>query len=174
LQIILINIFLQIFLIDIFLLISGIGPRDQLLKYGIPVIVDSQVGHNLQDHVNVAVFLEVFNKSSMNPLSELTVHNLYELFANHRGVLSEIPTQLIYFNSKLNEDFEWPDILNHFLVLALNANMSNFTRTLKDQNSWQNYFSKHLGQRFMSSSTILVRFVSPSDETFFLLVVQNK
>ncbi len=137
------------------------------------MIVDSPVGHNLQDHVNVALFLEIFNKSLMNPLSELTVHNLYELFVNHRGVLSEIPTQLMYFNSKLNEDIEWPDILNHFLILATNTNMSTFTRTLKDQNSWQNYFSKHLRQRFMSSSTILARFVSLQMKLYFLLVVQK-
>ena len=38
------------------LMLSGIGPADQLRKHGIPVIHDaSQVGQNLQDHISASV-----------------------------------------------------------------------------------------------------------------------
>ena len=38
------------------LMLSGIGPADQLRKHGIPVIHDaSQVGRNLQDHISASV-----------------------------------------------------------------------------------------------------------------------
>ncbi|HVY84869.1 MAG TPA: choline dehydrogenase [Caulobacterales bacterium] len=41
------------------LMLSGIGPADQLGKLGIPVEVDSpQVGQNLQDHLDVSVIYE--------------------------------------------------------------------------------------------------------------------
>lgn len=38
-----------------FLLLSGIGPADELRKKGIDPVVDLPVGRNLQDHVNVPV-----------------------------------------------------------------------------------------------------------------------
>ena len=44
------------------LMLSGIGPKAELEKHGIPIIKELQVGYNLQDHVNVAVHM-VFNES---------------------------------------------------------------------------------------------------------------
>ena len=39
------------------LLLSGIGPRDELEKHGIPLIVDLPgVGKNLQDHLTIFLF----------------------------------------------------------------------------------------------------------------------
>jgi choline dehydrogenase-like flavoprotein len=34
-------------------MLSGIGPKEDLEKMGIPVIQDSKVGFNLQDHVGI-------------------------------------------------------------------------------------------------------------------------
>lgn len=35
------------------LMLSGIGPQAELRKHGIPVLMDLQVGENLQDHVGM-------------------------------------------------------------------------------------------------------------------------
>ncbi|MEJ0059723.1 MAG: choline dehydrogenase [Terricaulis sp.] len=41
------------------LMLSGIGPADQLTKAGVPVLVDApEVGRNLQDHLDVSVIYE--------------------------------------------------------------------------------------------------------------------
>ena len=39
----------------VLLMLSGIGPRDELAPFGIPVREDLPVGHNLQDHCMVNV-----------------------------------------------------------------------------------------------------------------------
>ena len=44
------------------LMLSGVGPKEELEKHAIPIIKELQVGYNLQDHVNVAVHM-VFNES---------------------------------------------------------------------------------------------------------------
>jgi len=34
-------------------MLSGIGPKEELDKWNIPVLKEAQVGYNLQDHVSV-------------------------------------------------------------------------------------------------------------------------
>lgn len=41
------------------LMLSGIGPRNHLERFGIPTVADLPVGQNLQDHVIVAYFLKL-------------------------------------------------------------------------------------------------------------------
>jgi len=43
-------------------MLSGIGPKEELDKWNIPVLKEAQVGYNLQDHVSV-VWHMVFNES---------------------------------------------------------------------------------------------------------------
>ncbi|XP_069681264.1 glucose dehydrogenase [FAD, quinone]-like [Periplaneta americana] len=45
------------------LMLSGIGPKEHLRKLDIPVIVDSKVGHNLQDHVSLLSLFFTVNSS---------------------------------------------------------------------------------------------------------------
>src|SRR5262249_48862764 len=48
------------------LLLSGIGPADDLQKLGIPVVADlPDVGRNLQDHLDVSVIYEMTKPISM-------------------------------------------------------------------------------------------------------------
>jgi choline dehydrogenase len=48
------------------LLLSGIGPADELKKAGVPVEVDSpEVGKNLQDHLDVCIIYEMTKPISM-------------------------------------------------------------------------------------------------------------
>ncbi|XP_069680593.1 glucose dehydrogenase [FAD, quinone]-like [Periplaneta americana] len=45
------------------LMLSGIGPKDHLKEHRIPVIQDSKVGYNLQDHVSLINLFFTVNKS---------------------------------------------------------------------------------------------------------------
>lgn len=45
------------------LMLSGIGPADNLLDVGVPVIKDLKVGYNLQDHVSMAGLVFLVNES---------------------------------------------------------------------------------------------------------------
>jgi choline dehydrogenase len=48
------------------LLLSGIGPADDLQKLGVPVVLDApEVGRNLQDHLDVSVIYEMTKPISM-------------------------------------------------------------------------------------------------------------
>ena len=48
------------------LLLSGIGPADELTKLGIPVVHDApEVGRNLQDHLDVSIIYEMTKPISM-------------------------------------------------------------------------------------------------------------
>ena len=69
------------------LLLSGIGPREQLEKFRIPVIVDLPgVGKNLQDHLIVPIFYS----STIQTLSlaDLNQENLINWATNGKGVLT--------------------------------------------------------------------------------------
>ena len=44
------------------LMLSGIGPKEELEKWNIPVLKEAQVGYNLQDHVAVVQHV-IFNDS---------------------------------------------------------------------------------------------------------------
>lgn len=43
------------------LMLSGVGPRDELEKHGIPLIQELKVGHNLMDHISLGGLNFVIN-----------------------------------------------------------------------------------------------------------------
>lgn len=66
------------------LMLSGIGPADELKKFDIPLKVDLNVGGNLQDHVAVPLFFKFYNVpdpyvdeqfAQMNELYKIAVQN---------------------------------------------------------------------------------------------------
>ena len=57
-------------------MLSGIGPRDELKKYGIKQVLDLPVGRNLQDHCQVGnsiqFYIEFFHPTALKgPLKSL-------------------------------------------------------------------------------------------------------
>lgn len=75
------------------LMVSGIGPRDQLTKNGIPVIVEnSNVGQNMQDHVFAGPTFKVDPHTST--LTDLAADPVYlaaqfaNFSANQLGLLT--------------------------------------------------------------------------------------
>ena len=72
------------------LMLSGIGPAEQLRKHGIPVVVDLPgVGQNLQDHVQVPF---VFRTKTARPHPQLLTGNI--LFVNTRTSTPDAPPDM--------------------------------------------------------------------------------
>ena len=47
-------------------MLSGVGPREELQKFDIPVLKEAPVGYNLQDHVGIGTYW-LFNESGLTP-----------------------------------------------------------------------------------------------------------
>lgn len=82
------------------LMASGIGPKAQLAKYNIPLIVDSpNVGQNLEDHVffgpTYPVKVETLTKIAANPLYLAAQFTTF--FATNRGPLTNNVADMIAF-----------------------------------------------------------------------------
>lgn len=89
-------------------MLSGIGPKDHLDRFGIPVLMDLPVGNNYKNHPTI---------SQGNPTHQnLSIINLEELYRSHTGVLSKVPYLVTYFSTRSNPNADWPDIwLSTFL-----------------------------------------------------------
>ena len=94
----------------VLLMLSGIGPRDQLEPFGIPVLQDLPVGHNLQDHAMVNVnFLT--DQPGLHWI--FTPENFALLESEGRGPLtSNYPEAGGFFRSR--PDLPAPDVEFHF------------------------------------------------------------
>ncbi len=98
------------------LMLSGIGPKAQLEKHGIPCIEDiSGVGQNLQDHLTVNVSstikeLDTF-KELMTPFK--MIKNLYAYYFANKGLMTYPASDIgVFFKTKQN--ISRPDIQIHF------------------------------------------------------------
>lgn len=103
------------------LMLSGIGPRDHLEKFGIPVKVDAAVGKNLQDHIMVKLFFE-FHRSSAQQDSPLDMlDNIYNFAIHNSGPLSGFGvSDLVAFVNSQNGT-GYPDVQLHFLSYTRNS-----------------------------------------------------
>ncbi|XP_075217853.1 uncharacterized protein LOC142322661 [Lycorma delicatula] len=89
------------------LLLSGIGPKKDLKKVGIPVIKDLKVGHNLHNHVSVG-FKFFINDSNKRMLTMDAVH---EFMKTRTGPLSSTGlTQMTAFLKSSYATDDIPDI----------------------------------------------------------------
>ena len=98
------------------LMLSGIGPREHLEKYNIPLVQNiSGVGQNMQDHLTVNISykfkkLKTF-KELMTPIRMLK--NLLQYFAKNSGLLT-YPASDIGVFFKTNNEVETPNAQIHF------------------------------------------------------------
>lgn len=125
------------------LLLSGIGPREDLEALHIPVVVDLPgVGKNLQDHL----FTPLFFLTSIPTLSikDLNATNLGRWAMHGRGVLTScVVESQSWCQLNPSEDDILPHIQTHFTPITVDENLLhrnfNYHRDL-----YKKYFSKHL------------------------------
>jgi choline dehydrogenase len=104
------------------MMLSGIGPADELAKFGIPVVLDKPgIGANLHDHLQLRTIYKVTGIRTLNEM----YHSLfgragmalnYALF--RRGPLTMAPSQLGAF-TKSDPSLDRPDLQYHIQPLSL-------------------------------------------------------
>lgn len=107
------------------LMLSGIGPKDHLEQFGIPVIMSSAVGENLQDHVGLGGLTFMVNQ----PISmvESRLHSVsavmrYAVFGDGPLTVLGGVEGLAFVNTKyVNASDDFPDIELHFISGSTNS-----------------------------------------------------
>ena len=98
------------------LMLSGIGPKDHLKNYRIPLIHDlSGVGQNLQDHLTVNVSYKVNKLKTFSELMQpfMMIKNLYEYFLKDTGLMTYPASDIgVFFKTNSNE--KTPNAQIHF------------------------------------------------------------
>jgi choline dehydrogenase len=94
------------------LLLSGIGPADQLRKMGIQAVADLPgVGNNLQDHLDVSIAYE--SKQPVSLYDIQTEENMREFTEHHRGPLTSNLSEVGAFITT-RAGLPEPDLEYHF------------------------------------------------------------
>ncbi|XP_043270245.1 glucose dehydrogenase [FAD, quinone]-like [Venturia canescens] len=99
------------------LMLSGIGPAEDLLDLGIPLLYDSAVGHNLQDHVTMdGLVIGLKNDSATSVDYEQMLQDVYKYKLTKMGPLSATGTLTCTAFAKTfyESSPERPDIQYHF------------------------------------------------------------
>ncbi|MDP6173344.1 MAG: GMC family oxidoreductase N-terminal domain-containing protein, partial [Rhodospirillales bacterium] len=127
------------------LLLSGIGPADELKAMGVePVLDRAQVGKNLHDHVNAVLSFDLCQPVSLDPLLRFDRISLsalqWSLF--RRGPLANFPTSCVCF-IRVHPESERPDL--EYLVSPI----------YPDANIWFPGIRKPAGHRFNNRMAVL-------------------
>ncbi|KFN50955.1 GMC family oxidoreductase [Arenimonas composti] len=106
------------------LMLSGIGPADELRRHGIDVVADLPgVGANLQDHLDICTLQRCTRGLSYDQLSDVSVALQYYLLGKGPGT-SNIAEAGGFLRSRLAED-ERPDMQFHFVPAQLDDHGRN-------------------------------------------------
>ncbi|KAL0266695.1 UNVERIFIED_CONTAM: hypothetical protein PYX00_009168 [Menopon gallinae] len=107
------------------LMLSGVGPEEELNKFNIPVIKNLKVGENLQDHVGLGGMTFLIDK----PVSIVqerfqTVPITTHYIINERGPMTTLGglEAVAFVNTKYaNKSGTYPDIQFHFAPASVNS-----------------------------------------------------
>ncbi|KAK9871960.1 hypothetical protein WA026_015206 [Henosepilachna vigintioctopunctata] len=101
------------------LMLSGIGPKADLLKHQIPLIQDLKVGHNLQDHVGLGGLTFMIDKEvsiQLNRIYAVQPVMQYAVFGGGPLTIMGGVEGLAFVNTKYaNTTDDFPDIEFHFI-----------------------------------------------------------
>ncbi|KAL3271312.1 hypothetical protein HHI36_021801 [Cryptolaemus montrouzieri] len=100
------------------LMMSGIGPKEDLEKHQIPVIQNLKVGHNLQDHVGLGGLTFLIEQEVSIQLIRLFTVQSFMKYAIGRGPLTIMGgvEGIAFVNTKyVNATEDYPDIQFHFI-----------------------------------------------------------
>ncbi|KAF8781571.1 Oxygen-dependent choline dehydrogenase like protein [Argiope bruennichi] len=99
------------------LMLSGIGPKEHLAKFNIPLVADLPVGDNLQDHIAGFLSYTLSPKIPTVPQKLTNNKNIYEYVFSRTGPLAsaEFQSYLAFLNKKSkNPPVDYPDYELYF------------------------------------------------------------
>lgn len=102
------------------LMLSGVGPKDQLQELGIPVLKDLRVGYNLQDHVTTnAMIMKLSNKTTTLINGQQMLHEINAFHKNRNKYNPLAATGPLHISAFIrtqyaDDDETVPDIQFHF------------------------------------------------------------
>ncbi|XP_017780074.1 PREDICTED: glucose dehydrogenase [FAD, quinone] [Nicrophorus vespilloides] len=107
------------------LMLSGVGPKEHLQDFKIPVLSDLKVGHNLQDHVGLGgLTFIVDDPITFQKDRYQTMAVALEYILKERGPMTSLGgvEGLAFVNTKYApESGLWPDIQYHFAPSSINS-----------------------------------------------------
>lgn len=106
------------------LMVSGVGPKEHLEEFGIPVLSDLRVGDNLQDHVGIGGLTYIINEPVTFKKSRFQSFPIaMEYIINERGAMTSPGVEgLAFVNSRYNDKSEnWPDVQFHFTPSSISS-----------------------------------------------------
>lgn len=117
-----------------FLMLSGIGPRQHLEQLGIDVKSDLHVGQNLQDHIDVPVFLQVHKSTAPELTVQQQLDDLYQFIVHRNGPLSGVGLlNLVGLINTVNHT-GWPDIeIQHYSYKRGQIDLKSYLDTIELQ-----------------------------------------
>lgn len=102
------------------LMLSGVGPREHLIKHNIPVIADLPVGKNLQDHNLVGI--QFLLNQQVNIINSLFLNStaILRYAQNLSGILTTNGVDALAFFNLMKNDLSPPEIQFHVTTLTPN------------------------------------------------------
>ncbi|GBO03808.1 Glucose dehydrogenase [FAD, quinone] [Araneus ventricosus] len=99
------------------LMLSGIGPKEELQKHKIPVVADLPVGRNLQDHFGSMLNFELSDK--IEPFSQKIRKdaNIWEYINSKSGVMTSVygVSNIAFLNTLgINDTNDYPEFELYF------------------------------------------------------------
>lgn len=102
------------------LMTSGVGPRDHLREFNIPVIKNLKVGHNLQDHTTIDGVVFALTNHTTRDISNVK-YDLNDFLSSQRGPLASTgPLQVTVFVQTGYAEDHRPDIQYSFDSVNVN------------------------------------------------------
>lgn len=158
------------------LMLSGIGPKSDLLKLSIPVIQDLKVGHNLQDHVGLGGFTFLINEKIsivQDRIESVPSVLKYAMLGDGPLTVPGGVEALAFVNTKYaNETEDYPDIEFHLVSGSTNSDGGVQIRKahgLTDE-FYENVFAPINNQDVWSAIPVLLR---PKSRGFIKLRSKN-
>ncbi|XP_071166381.1 glucose dehydrogenase [FAD, quinone]-like isoform X2 [Mytilus edulis] len=139
------------------LMLSGIGPKQHLQQFKIPVHADLPVGSNLQDHmfVGVPIYANVSYGIDIDKATSIKTLLQYFLFGKGYLTSSALEATLYTHSSKGDKSF-YPDIQLHFLSINFDPVMAKkYNPNNMDEESIENMINANIDASMVILPTLI-------------------
>lgn len=147
------------------LLLSGVGPKADLVQLAIPLIADLPVGLNLQDHISPGgIHFTMKPGSGILDSRQLSDYEIaFASYVNDRaGILTLSPSEGVAFlSTKYNNDSSWPDIHVHFQAVSPADDPEHSRKKAGlTQELWDKVYAPYVGRDTFTIGPVLLRLKS--------------